>query len=436
MVKKTVAFQTLGCKLNFSESSTISRMMREEGYEVVEAKEKADVYVIHTCMVTGPAEKKCRAAIRQAKRRNPEATVAVIGCLAQLRSDEVLSMPEADIVLGNYNKYELSGYLKQFQEYHSKVSAVSGSWEDPYYHPAYSGGDRTRTFLKIQDGCDYFCSYCTIPLARGRSRSLSIGETLTLAREAVDGGAKEIVLTGVNIGDFGKPAGEKLSGLLEALEKHSEAERIRISSIEPDLLDEEIIAFVARSKKFAPHFHVPLQAGSDKVLQAMNRRYDTDLFSEKIRIIRKHLPSACIAVDVITGFPGETENDFLEGKKYLAETDLSYLHVFTYSERPDTKAAQMQDKLSPAVKKQRSDELHELSEIKKLAFYEQNKGRTVTVLFEADHHDGYMYGFSENYIRVKTPYDNTLVNRLVTVDLTATDREGNYVFNPNRYESR
>ncbi|MBU2651559.1 MAG: tRNA (N(6)-L-threonylcarbamoyladenosine(37)-C(2))-methylthiotransferase MtaB [Bacteroidetes bacterium] len=436
MAKKTVAFQTLGCKLNFSESSTISRMMREEGYEVVETKEKADVYVIHTCMVTGPAEKKCRAAIRQAKRRNPGATVAVIGCLAQLRADEVLSMPEADIVLGNYNKYELSGFLKQFEENGHKINAVSGSWKDPYYHPAYSGGDRTRTFLKIQDGCDYFCSYCTIPLARGRSRSLSIGETLTLAQEAIDGGAKEIVLTGVNIGDFGKPAGEKLLDLLQGMEKYSDADRIRISSIEPDLLDEEIIDFVAKSKKFAPHFHIPLQAGSDKVLQAMNRRYDTTLFTEKITLIRKHMPFACIAVDVITGFPGETENDFLEGKKYLADMDLSYLHVFTYSERPDTKAVQMQAKLSPAVKKQRSEVLHELSEIKKIRFYEQNRGRTVTVLFEADHHDGYMYGFSENYIRVKTLYDNTLVNKLVTVGLTETDQVGNYLFNCNRHEPR
>ncbi len=427
MKPKRIAFQTLGCKLNFSESSTIMRGLLSEGYEAVSHKEDADVYVIHTCMVTAQAEKKCRAAIRQVKKRNSDATVAVIGCFAELKGSEIAAMSEADIILGNNEKYDLARYIIEYASGKKKILKPGMETRSLGYIPAYSSGDRTRSFLKIQDGCDYFCAYCTIPLARGRSRSLTITETMNLAREAVKTGAREIILTGVNIGDFGKPNGEQLIDLLRALDKLEGIDRLRVSSIEPNLLSDEIIEFIAGSQKFAPHFHLPLQSGCDKVLKMMNRKYNTALFESKVQKILQTMPHACIAIDVIVGFPGEQELDFLETKKLLEKMDIAYLHVFTYSVRANTRAGQMEEQVPVFVRKGRSRELHELSDLKKENFYKKNTGRTVSVLFESGKHKGFMHGFSENYIKVKTKYNRDYVNRIIQVHLDKIDVDGLYI---------
>lgn len=429
MSAKRIAFQTFGCKLNFAETSTIARQFSEEGYEVVAHKEEADIYVINSCTVTGNAEKKCRAAIRQAKRRNPDARVAVIGCFSQMKEDDLSKMKEVDLVIGNEEKFMLKDYLKDdlyTGACHSFVGDISKS---DIFTPSWSSGYRTRSFLKIQDGCDYFCTYCTIPFARGRSRSATIADTIRTTKEIASTGIREIVLSGVNIGDYGKQHDESFFKLIQELDKVNGIDRIRISSIEPDLLDEEIIRFVAGSEKFLPHFHIPLQSGSDKILKSMQRKYKREVFAKRVNEIKEHMPEACIAADVIIGFPGETEEDFRETYDFLNGMDISYMHVFTYSERPGTKAVGLNGKITNAVKKERSRRLHELSDTKKATFYKQNIGTTAFVLFESDNSDGFMHGFTGNYLKVKTPYKKELVNEIIPVRLERQDEEGVFIMN-------
>jgi threonylcarbamoyladenosine tRNA methylthiotransferase MtaB len=426
---KRIAFQTFGCKLNFSETSTISRIVKEKGYQPVAHKELADVYVIHSCSVTGHAEKKCRAAIRQAKKRNPEARIAIVGCFAQLRPEQLKGFDEVDLVLGNNEKYNLHEYLDQLENNPSfpKEKSFTGEiMNSGDYHPAYSMGDRTRSFLKIQDGCDYFCSYCTIPMARGRSRSSDISQTMKLAEEIAGSGAKEIILTGVNIGDFGKSHNENLLELMEYLDDLDGIERIRLSSVEPDLLTDEIIDLVHKSEKFLPHFHIPLQSGSDKLLKLMNRKYRLANFDERVGAIKSRMPDACIAADVIVGFPGELDKDFMDTFDYIKSADLSYVHVFTYSSRPGTKASGMKGIVPAWQKRERSDALHKLSDEKKYKFYSDNKGKIAHVLFESDNHSGEIQGWTGNYLRVKTAFDPSLINNIFKVRLDDLDQDSLY----------
>ncbi|RMG83845.1 MAG: tRNA (N(6)-L-threonylcarbamoyladenosine(37)-C(2))-methylthiotransferase MtaB, partial [Bacteroidetes bacterium] len=355
---KKVAFYTLGCKLNFSETSAISRMFQNGGYAKVDFSENADIYVINTCSVTDNADKKCRSVIRQAKKQNPESYVVVIGCYAQLKPREIIEMEGVDLVLGANEKFNIIEHVEQ-QERQKVVTSHIKEVND--FYPAFSMSDRTRTFLKVQDGCDYFCSFCTIPLARGKSRSNTIAETLKVASEAARKGAKEIVLTGVNIGDFGKQHNETFFALIQELEKIEGVERYRISSIEPNLLSDEIIDFVANSGKFAPHFHIPLQSGSDELLKRMRRKYNTDLYTGRVEKIKSVLPHASIGVDVIVGFPGETDEHFMTTYQYLNELDISYLHVFTYSERANTTAKKMTGSVPVSVRRERSKMLRILS---------------------------------------------------------------------------
>ncbi|MEN8225353.1 MAG: tRNA (N(6)-L-threonylcarbamoyladenosine(37)-C(2))-methylthiotransferase MtaB [Bacteroidota bacterium] len=427
---KRIAFQTFGCKLNFAETSTIARGFKEDGYEVVEHKAEADVYVINSCVVTANAEKKCRAAIRQAKRRNPDAHIAIIGCFPQIKEDDLSKMAEIDIVLGNEEKFMLKDHLKDDSLTGACHSFVGDINKSDVFTPSWSSGDRTRSFLKIQDGCDYFCTYCTIPFARGRSRSATIKNTIKSAREIAATGMREIILTGVNIGDFGKPHDESFFGLIKELDKLDGIDRIRISSIEPELLNEEMIMFMDKSKKFLPHYHIPLQSGSDKVLSAMKRKYRREVFAQRVNEIKKQMPHACIAADVIIGFPGETDEDFMDTYDFLNGLKVSYMHVFTYSERPGTKAVSLAGKVPASVKRERSKVLHELSERKKSAFYKENAGRTVSVLFESDNSDGYMHGFSGNYIKVKTAFREDLVNKIIALKLDHLEQDGCYTYKP------
>ncbi len=424
----SIAFHHFGCKVNFAEASSISRQFREKGFELKNHHEVADIYVISTCVVTSVAEKKCRSAIHQAHRLNPKAKIAVIGCFSELKPDELLLMEGVDLVLGNTAKYNLLEELMKLKapDYHGGL--IPGIRENSDFMPSFSYGDRTRSFLKIQDGCDYYCSYCTIPLARGRSRSDTVAHLTGSACEIVNHGIREIVLTGVNIGDFGRNNGENFLQLIQAFEKIEGLSRIRISSIEPDLLSDEIIGFAASSKKIMPHFHIPLQSGSDRILKAMKRKYNLALYSSRVSQIRQKLPLACIASDVIVGFPGETNENFRETYSYLENMPVSYMHVFAYSKRENTLAAQFADAVPENVKNERSKQLHHLSEMKKKAFYEQNRGTEVNVLFESDNSKGWMHGFSENYIRVKTKYLNSLANQLRNVILNETDSDGMYVY--------
>ena len=422
-MQKSVAFYTLGCKLNFSETSSIGRSLMEEGYKKVEFQEGADVYVINTCSVTDHADKKCKKIVKEALRFNSDAFVAIIGCYAQLKPQEIAAIPGVDLVLGAAEKFNIQKYLgngnkKEKAEVHEgKIKEVLD------YHASYSIGDRTRTFLKVQDGCDYFCSFCTIPLARGKSRSDSIINTVKQAEEIVAQGTKEIVLTGVNTGDFGVQNGETFFGLLQALEEVEGLERIRISSIEPNLLSDEIIDFAAISKKIVPHFHIPLQSGSDEMLKLMRRKYLSDLYASRVKRIKEKMPHACIGVDVIVGFPGETDEEFEVTYQFLNELDISYLHVFTYSERPNTTAYKMPGKVRMGIRAERSKRLHILSDKKRHFFYEQNIGKNYKVLWEAENDDNMMYGFTENYIKVKTPYDPMLVNEITPVELSKIDED-------------
>jgi threonylcarbamoyladenosine tRNA methylthiotransferase MtaB len=422
-MQKSVAFYTLGCKLNFSETSSIGRSLMEDGYQKVEFQEGADVYVINTCSVTDHADKKCKKIVKEALRHNSNAFVAIIGCYAQLKPQEIAGIPGVDLVLGAAEKFNIQNFLgdlskKETAEVHDgKIKEVLD------YHASYSIGDRTRTFLKVQDGCDYFCSFCTIPLARGKSRSDTIENTVKQATEIVNQGTKEIVLTGVNTGDFGIQNGETFFGLLQALENVDGLERIRISSIEPNLLSDEIIDFAATSKKIVPHFHIPLQSGSDEMLKSMRRKYLSDLYASRVNRIKEKMPHACIGVDVIVGFPGETDEEFEITYKFLTDLDISYLHVFTYSERPNTTAYKMPGKVRMGIRAERSKRLHILSDKKRHFFYEQNIGKSYQVLWEAENDNDTMYGFTENYIKVKTNYDPMLVNEITPVELTKIDED-------------
>jgi threonylcarbamoyladenosine tRNA methylthiotransferase MtaB len=421
MEPRSIAFHHFGCKVNFAEASSLSRQFKDNGFRLKDFREIADVYVISTCVVTAVAEKKCRAAIRQAHHLNPEAKIAVIGCFPELMPDELAKMEGVSLVLGHSAKFSLFEEVNRiFQpsEYGHPV------FHDPNeFVSSWSYGDRTRSFIKIQDGCDYYCSYCTIPLARGHSRSDMIENVIRNVNQAAQAGVKEIVLTGVNIGDFGRNRDETFLDLVRELEKTSPVKRIRVSSIEPDLLNDNIIELIASSKKFMPHFHIPLQSGSDKILKLMKRKYNRDLFSSRIRKIREHLPLACIATDVIVGFPGETDEDFGETLDFIRGLGLSYAHVFSYSKRENTLAARMDEPVQDKVRKYRSEALHQLSEDKKSAFYHQNIGTTKSVLFESDNAGGFMHGFTENYIKVKTKFDPKLVNQVVDVRLDVLEKE-------------
>ena len=412
-----VATHTLGCKLNFAETSYLQRVFSDAGFNIVTYKEKADLYVINTCTVTAVAEKKCRNAIRQALSQNPSATIAVIGCFAQNDAQQIAAIPGVNIILGNDCKHRL---LEVVQDYWRQQDKTPGDGDKPCvinpepssFVPCYSGGDRTRTFFKIQDGCDYFCTYCAIPMARGRSRSATIAETVAVANEIAATGAREVVLTGVNTGTFGKAHGETFVDLLRQLDKIEGIVRYRISSIEPNLITEEIVDFVASSRAFLPHFHIPLQAGSDKVLKMMHRRYDTALYANRMEYIKKAMPDACIAADVITGFNGEDDTEFERSKQFIASLPISYLHVFPYSDRPNTAALRMGEKVPVEVRKARGAELHSLSDTMRHAFIESQMNKEHSVLWEHTHHGGeeasMMQGWTENYIRLQRPYDVAL----------------------------
>jgi threonylcarbamoyladenosine tRNA methylthiotransferase MtaB len=415
--RRTVAFYTLGCKLNFSETSTIARHLQEEGFTRIDFNDGADIYVINTCSVTETAEKKCRYTINKALRINPKAFIVVTGCFAQLKPENIVNMKGVDLVLGSNEKLDMSYYLGSLEKLEKAEVHAGNIAKDKRFMPSWSSGDRTRTFLKIQDGCDYFCSYCTIPLARGRSRNATIADTVEQAREAGTAGAKEIILTGVNIGDFGKSTGESFFELIKKLEKVEEVERFRISSIEPNLLTEEIIRFVANSAKFMPHFHIPLQSGSDLVLKLMKRKYDTALFQSRVETIHALVPDAFIGVDVITGVRGETDEAFEETRAFLSILDISQLHVFTYSERPNTQALKIEHSVPTEERKRRSALLHELSAHKTKKFYQQFENSTAKVLFEEHPTRDMMHGFTENYLRVECPFDEKLANRIVQVNL-------------------
>lgn len=429
MNKKRVAFHTLGCKLNFSETSGFAREIMED-CQVVDFTEISDFYVIQSCAVTATAEKKCRAVIRQANKRNPEASIFVIGCMSQLRAEQLAAMEGVSMVLGNSEKYDLRTLINNNSHDVEDKIKVSNILKTKAFHPSYSGSERTRTFIKIQDGCDYFCSFCTIPFARGLSRSNSIAKTIELIKTALKDLPAEIVLTGVNIGDFGKPNDESLIQLMHEIENLRCSVRFRLSSIEPDLLTDDIINHVATSEIFMPHFHIPLQSGSDSVLKRMNRRYKADNFESRVSLINESMPYACIAADVITGFPGETEEEFEETYNLIHSLPVSYLHVFPYSERPKTKASQMQEKLDASIIQQRVGKLIRLSEVKKKKFLDNNIGRVENVLFESENANGYISGFTTNNIRVKTRYRKEFVNCVIKTHLISIDNDGVFIFKP------
>lgn len=412
-----VSFYTLGCKLNFAETSTIERLFTERGYQKVDFGTTADVVVINTCTVTSSADKKCRNIISKAARSSPGAFITVVGCYSQLKADEIAQMPGVDLVLGSKEKFRLFDYAGDFVKSGQTSVYSCEIREEKGFASSWSVSGRTRSFLKIQDGCDYFCSYCTIPLARGRSRSATIDEILKQAMDIAATGVKEVVLTGVNIGDFGKKGDGDLLTLLRKLEDHKALERYRISSVEPDLLSDEIIDFVAGSNRFAPHFHLPLQSGCNRILEKMNRKYDKSLFADRVRKIKEKIPGAGVGADVITGFPGENEADFTETYEFIENTPVSFLHVFSYSDRANTRASAMPDKVSPAVKDRRSKMLHQLAQKKLRVFHDKSRGQKHRVLFEAISKKDRMYGFTGNYIRVEVPADYGLINQLVTVEL-------------------
>jgi len=407
---KTAAYFTLGCKLNFAETSTIGKLLEESGIRAVRKGEKADICVINTCSVTELADKKCRQAIRKLIKQHPGAFVVVTGCYAQLKPEEIAGMPEVDLVLGSNQKMDIVAHMGDLRK-REKGEIVASSKEDlKRFVPSCSSDDRTRHFLKIQDGCDYFCSYCTIPIARGRSRNGNIADLVAQAREVAQTGGKEIVLTGVNIGDFGKSNGETFFDLIRALDEVDGIDRFRISSIEPNLLTDEIIQFVAQSKRFAPHFHIPLQSGSNEVLELMKRRYDTDLFASKIVRIKELIPDAFIGIDVIVGVRGERDELFAEAYDFIQSLDFSQLHVFSYSERANTQALKIEHTVHPKEKQIRSKRLLDLSEERLSAFYRKHIGQTRSVLFEHTLKGKMMVGFTENYIKVQAPFDERLIN--------------------------
>jgi threonylcarbamoyladenosine tRNA methylthiotransferase MtaB len=424
---KKVAFYTLGCKLNYSETSTISRLFEEKGYHKVDFTDSPDIFIINTCSVTENADKKCHKIVREARSISPEGYVAIIGCYAQLKPAEIAAIPGVDAVLGAAEKFRLVELLDGFVRPAQAQVFASDIEKANRFNTSYSLHDRTRTFLKVQDGCDYSCSFCTIPLARGASRSDSIANIMETAREIAQTEVREIVLTGVNTGDFGIQDGkrvERFIDLVQALDNVEGIDRFRISSIEPNLLTNEIIRLVAWSKKFVPHFHVPLQSGSNKILKLMKRRYLRELYEDRVNEIKSTMPHACIGVDVIVGFPGETHDDFLETYQFLNELNISYLHVFTYSERENTLASTMKGVVPKPQRAERSKMLHILSDKKRRKFYEENLGREAVVLFENDVEGGMMHGFTENYIRVMAKYDPVLVNDVKKIRLKSIHESG------------
>lgn len=424
---RKVAFYTLGCKLNYSETSTISRQFEEKGYRKVDFTDTPDIFIINTCSVTENADKKCRKVVREARAISPEGYIAIIGCYAQLKPHEISEIPGVDAVLGAAEKFRLMELLDGFVRKPAAVIHASSVGNASRFNTSYSINDRTRTFLKVQDGCDYSCSFCTIPLARGASRSDSIQNIAKTVRQIAATDVKEIVLTGVNTGDFGIQNGkrvERFADLIKVLDDIEGIDRIRISSIEPNLLTDEIIRFVASSKKFTPHFHIPLQSGSNKILKLMRRRYQRELYADRVAVIKSLMPHACIGVDVIVGFPGESREDFIETYEFLNGLDISYLHVFTYSERENTVAVTLPDAVPGHSRVERSKMLHTLSDKKRRFFYEQNKGRQARVLFENDVENGRMFGFTENYVRVSAKYDPLLINEIKSVVLSDIDADG------------
>jgi len=426
-MNKKVAFYTLGCKLNYSETSSIGRLFNNAGYSTVDFTETPDVFVINTCSVTENADKKCKKVVKEALKISPNAYVTIVGCYAQLKPKEIAEIPGVDMVLGAAEKFQIVDYITDLTKNPKALVYNQPVTEANQFVSAFSIGDRTRTFLKVQDGCDYSCTFCTIPLARGASRSDTIANAIKQAEEIAASGVKEIVLTGVNLGDFGIRNGEredKFFDLVKALDKVEGIDRIRISSIEPNLLTDEIIEFVATSKRFVPHFHIPLQSGSDKILGLMRRRYKRELYANRVAKIKELMPHCCIGVDVIVGFPGETREDFIDTYNFLNNLNVSYLHVFTYSERENTLAAEMSGSVPGSTRAERSKMLHILSDKKRRAFYESQLNKTDEVLFEGDIKDGFMHGFTRNYVKVKTKYDPVLVNELKTVYLTNISPDG------------
>jgi threonylcarbamoyladenosine tRNA methylthiotransferase MtaB len=430
LTSATVAFQTLGCKLNFSETSTLARKFVEAGYERVPFEMKADVYVINTCSVTENADKKFTTLSRQTRQRTPDAFLIAVGCYAQLQPEELAKEDSVDLVLGAKEKFDIISYLNDLSRpEHTQVHACAIEETDTYVG-SYAIGERTRAFLKVQDGCDYKCTYCTIPQARGISRSDTLDNVIRQAKEIVDQGIKEIVLTGVNIGDYGKGEfGNKkhehtFFELVQALDEVEGIERFRISSIEPNLLTEELIEFVAGSKRFVPHFHIPLQSGNNEILGQMRRRYQRELYVDRVNQIKRLMPDACIGVDVIVGFPGESDQHFLDTYAFLVDLPASYLHVFSYSERPNTPAAEMKNQVSKTIKNKRSKMLRGLSAKKRHAFYESQLQKTKTILFEAENKEGYIQGFTENYVKVRMPWDPALQNQTRSATLAEIDNKG------------
>lgn len=427
---KKVAFYTLGCKLNFAETATIARSFENEGYDKVDFEEVADIYVINTCSVTDNADKQFKQIVRKALKNNQNAFIAAIGCYAQLKPEELIAVDGVDLVLGAKEKFNITQYVDDLTKLNEGQVHSCDINEADFYVSSYSTGDRTRAFLKIQDGCDYKCTYCTIPMARGISRSDTIDNILKNAQEISKKNIKEIVLTGVNIGDYGKGEfGNKkhehtFLELVQALDAVQGIERLRISSIEPNLLKDETIDFVANSRTFVPHFHIPLQSGSNEILKKMKRRYLRELYQNRVNKIREVMPDACIGVDVIVGFPGETDKHFLETYHFLNELDISYLHVFTYSERDNTEAIEMEGVVPADVRAKRSRMLRGLSAKKRNYFYTNQLGTEHTVLFEADNKKGFMHGFTENYVKVKTEWNPDLINTLHKVKLTKIDSDG------------
>lgn len=432
---KSVAFHTLGCKLNFSETSTIARLFYEKGFEKKQFSEAADVYVINTCSVTENADKECKSIVKSALSKNPEAFIAVVGCYAQLKPEEISTIEGVDVVLGATEKFKLLNYINfSGKQQHAEIHNCEISEAD-FFVDAYSVGDRTRSFLKVQDGCDYSCTFCTIPLARGKSRSDTIQNVIKNANQIAASGVKEIVLTGVNIGDFGygqlidvdekKRKQFQFLDLIKELDKVEKIERFRISSIEPNLLKDEIISFVAHSERFVPHFHIPLQSGSNKILRLMKRRYLRELYADRVAKIKAEMPDCCIGVDVIVGFPGESEDDFIETYNFINSLEISYLHVFTYSERVNTEAVMLPNPVSIPDRKRRNKMLRILSAKKLRAFYENQRGKEKRVIFESENKNGFMYGFTENYVKVKLPYESDLCNVPLQITLGDFDEEGN-----------
>lgn len=426
-MNKKVAFYTLGCKLNYSETSTIGRLFNQAGFETVDFTNAPDVFVINTCSVTENADKKCKKIVQEALKISPSAYVTIVGCYAQLKPKEIAEIPGVDMVLGAAEKFQIVDYISDLTKNPKALVYNQPVSEANEFVSSYSFGDRTRTFLKVQDGCDYSCTFCTIPLARGNSRSDTIENVLAQAKQIAESGVKEIVLTGVNLGDFGIIDGQrstKFFDLVRALDNVEGIDRFRISSIEPNLLTDEIIEFVATSNRFVPHFHIPLQSGSDKILSLMRRRYKRELYANRVAKIKELMPDCCIGVDVIVGFPGETREDFIDTYNFLNDLDISYLHVFTYSERENTLAVEMSGVVPGSTRADRSKMLHILSDKKRRAFYETQLNKTKEVLFEGDIKDGFMHGFTRNYVKVKAKYDPVLVNELKAVYLTNISPDG------------